>query len=100
MSTQALTGSSPGAPTCSPQAVSGPEPAPGLAHQQGVAGSTGSAPNSPMAMLNIGSNSEKEVSRNSPITFTSPIPTAFLCHFPPFCLLNISSSLPTHVRYI
>ncbi|XP_013911516.1 PREDICTED: transcription factor E3-like [Thamnophis sirtalis] len=61
MSTQALTGSSPGAPTCSPQGVSGPEPAPGLAHQQGVAGSTGSAPNSPMAMLNIGSNSEKEI---------------------------------------
>uniref|UniRef100_A0A8C5RBI5 Transcription factor binding to IGHM enhancer 3 n=1 Tax=Laticauda laticaudata TaxID=8630 RepID=A0A8C5RBI5_LATLA len=61
MSTQALTGTSPGAPTCSPQAVSGPEPPPGLAHQQGVAGSTGSAPNSPMAMLNIGSNSEKEI---------------------------------------
>ncbi|XP_070794178.1 transcription factor E3 isoform X1 [Pituophis catenifer annectens] len=61
MSTQALSGTSPGAPTCSPQAVSGPEAPPGLAHQQGVAGSTGSAPNSPMAMLNIGSNSEKEI---------------------------------------
>ncbi|KAL7988182.1 hypothetical protein Chor_007101 [Crotalus horridus] len=61
MSTQALSGTSPGAPTCSPQAVSGPEPPTGLAHQQGVAGSTGSAPNSPMAMLNIGSNSEKEL---------------------------------------
>ncbi|XP_062975540.1 transcription factor E3 [Elgaria multicarinata webbii] len=61
MATQALVGASPGAPTCSPQAASAPEPQHGLAPQRGVAGGTGSAPNSPMAMLNIGSSSEKEI---------------------------------------
>ncbi|KAH0628890.1 hypothetical protein JD844_010510 [Phrynosoma platyrhinos] len=67
MATQALAGASPGAPSCSPQAASAPESQHGLAQQQqqqqqqGVAGGTGSAPNSPMAMLNIGSSSEKEI---------------------------------------
>ncbi|XP_053145640.1 transcription factor E3 isoform X2 [Hemicordylus capensis] len=61
IATQALSGASPGAPTCSPQAASAPEAQHSLAQQQGVAGGTGSAPNSPMAMLNIGSSSEKEI---------------------------------------
>ncbi|XP_060619113.1 transcription factor E3 [Anolis sagrei] len=66
MATQALAGASPGAPpSCSPQAASAPESQHGLTQQQpqqqGVAGGTGSAPNSPMAMLNIGSSSEKEI---------------------------------------
>ncbi|XP_063150180.1 transcription factor E3 isoform X2 [Candoia aspera] len=95
MSTQALTGTSPGAPTCSPQAASAPEPPPGLPHQQGVAGGTGSAPNSPMAMLNIGSSSEKEVSRNSAIPFIPHVPTVFLAFSPPPCFPNISSWPPS-----
>ncbi|XP_066470152.1 transcription factor E3 isoform X2 [Tiliqua scincoides] len=61
LATQALGGASPSAPACSPQAASAPEPQRSLAQQQGVAGGTGSAPNSPMAMLNIGSSSEKEI---------------------------------------
>ncbi|KAL8164256.1 UNVERIFIED_CONTAM: Transcription factor E3 [Gekko kuhli] len=62
MATQALAGASPGAPvTCSPQAASAPEAQRGLAQQQAVAGGAGSAPNSPMALLNIGSSSEKEI---------------------------------------
>ncbi|CAI5796112.1 transcription factor E3 isoform X1 [Podarcis lilfordi] len=61
IATQAVAGTSPGASTCSPQAASAPEPQHGLAKQPGVAGGPGSAPNSPMAMLNIGSSSEKEI---------------------------------------
>ncbi|XP_054859382.1 transcription factor E3 [Eublepharis macularius] len=62
MATQTLAGASPGAPpTCSPQAASAPEAQHSLTQQQAVAGGTGSAPNSPMALLNIGSSSEKEI---------------------------------------
>ncbi|KAJ6650439.1 hypothetical protein lerEdw1_008681, partial [Lerista edwardsae] len=61
LATQTLGGASPSAPACSPQAASAPESQRSLAQQQGVAGGTGSAPNSPMAMLNIGSSSEKEI---------------------------------------
>ncbi|XP_077185601.1 transcription factor E3 isoform X4 [Paroedura picta] len=62
MATQALAGASPGAPAaCSPQAASAPEAQHGLVQQQAVAGGAGSAPNSPMALLNIGSSSEKEI---------------------------------------
>ncbi|XP_061470254.1 transcription factor E3 isoform X2 [Rhineura floridana] len=61
MATQAVAGASPGASACSPQAASAPEPQHSLAQQQGVAGAPGSAPNSPMALLNIGSSSEKEI---------------------------------------
>uniref|UniRef100_A0A8D0E1Q1 Transcription factor binding to IGHM enhancer 3 n=2 Tax=Salvator merianae TaxID=96440 RepID=A0A8D0E1Q1_SALMN len=61
MATQAVAGASPRATTCSPQAASAPEAQHSLVQQQGLAGSAGSAPNSPMAMLNIGSSSEKEI---------------------------------------
>lgn len=79
LATQTLGGASPSAPACSPQAASAPEPQRNLAQQQGVAGGTGSAPNSPMAMLNIGSSSEKEVSRNPPcVSSPSPLPQHLL----------------------
>nr|XP_056708245.1 transcription factor E3 [Euleptes europaea] len=62
VATQALAGASPGAPpACSPQAASAPEAQHSLPRQQAVAGGAGSAPNSPMALLNIGSSSEKEI---------------------------------------
>lgn len=78
IATQAVAGTSPGASTCSPQAASAPEPQHGLAKQPGVAGGPGSAPNSPMAMLNIGSSSEKEVSKTLiSITFRLSLPPCF-----------------------
>ncbi|CAM4673628.1 unnamed protein product [Lepidochelys olivacea] len=60
LAAQALAGSSPGAPARSPQAASAPEPH-SLPPRQQAASGPGSAPNSPMAMLHIGSNSEKEI---------------------------------------
>ncbi|XP_065427070.1 transcription factor E3 [Chrysemys picta bellii] len=60
LAAQALAGSSPGAPARSPQAASAPEPH-SLPPRQQPASGPGSAPNSPMAMLHIGSNSEKEI---------------------------------------
>ncbi|KAM9113505.1 transcription factor E3 [Pangshura tecta] len=60
LAAQAVAGSSPGAPACSPQAASAPEPHSLPPRQQPTSG-PGSAPNSPMAMLHIGSNSEKEI---------------------------------------
>ncbi|XP_050783215.1 transcription factor E3 isoform X2 [Gopherus flavomarginatus] len=60
LAAQAVAGSSPGAPAHSPQAGSAPEPH-SLPPRQQPASGPGSAPNSPMAMLHISSNSEKEI---------------------------------------
>uniref|UniRef100_A0A8D0GLT4 MiT/TFE transcription factors N-terminal domain-containing protein n=1 Tax=Sphenodon punctatus TaxID=8508 RepID=A0A8D0GLT4_SPHPU len=61
LASQALAGEGPGPPGQSPQGASAPE---GHHQQQqppAPLGVPGSAPNSPMALLNIGSSSEKEI---------------------------------------
>ncbi|XP_067408285.1 LOW QUALITY PROTEIN: transcription factor E3 [Emydura macquarii macquarii] len=96
LAAQALAGSSPRAPAHSPQAASAPEPHSLPPQQQASASGPGSAPNSPMAMLHIGSNSEKEIDDviDEIISLESSYNDEMLNYLPADGGLQLPSTLP------